>query len=86
MLSRADISPILEVMSKLEVQPEVLILQNNPGKRSSLNFQNYVKLNINKGLEKNISIRFSCLWNLLLEVQEAKYQQMKPLQMCARAG
>ncbi len=31
---------------------EVLILQNNPGGRSSLNFSNYVAIDINKGIKE----------------------------------
>ena len=31
-------------------ETEVLILQNNPGQENSLNFQNYVAIDINKGI------------------------------------
>ena len=31
-------------------ETEVLVLQNNPGQKNVLNFQNYVAINVNKGM------------------------------------
>lgn len=37
---------------KYSGETEILVLQNNPGKRESLNFTNYVAIDVNKGLKE----------------------------------
>lgn len=37
---------------KYSGETEVLILQNNPGKRDPLNFKNYVAIDVNKGIKE----------------------------------
>lgn len=53
-------------------ETEVLILQNNPGKRSPLNFQNYVAININKGLREKYIDSFQLFMESLIRSSRSK--------------
>ena len=45
-------------------ETEILVLQNNPGKKNVLNFRNYVSINVIKASEKDILILSRVLWRL----------------------
>lgn len=45
---------------------EVLVLQNNPGKSEPLNFQNYVAINVNKGLREGYIDSFQLFMESLI--------------------
>lgn len=51
---------------------EVLILQNNPGKRDPLNFRNYVAIDINKGLREGYIDSFQLFMESLIRSSKSK--------------
>lgn len=51
---------------------EVLILQNNPGNENSLNFQNYVAIDVNKGLRDGYIDSFQQFMESLVRSSKAK--------------
>lgn len=51
---------------------EILILQNNPGSENSLNFQNYVAINISKGLRDGYIDSFQAFMESLIRSTRSK--------------
>lgn len=47
-------------------ETEILILQNNPGKRNILNFQNYVAIDVNKGIREGYIDSFQSFMESLI--------------------
>ena len=47
-------------------ETEILILQNNPGKQDPLNFQNYVAIDVNKGLKEGYMDSFQAFMESLV--------------------
>ena len=55
-------------------ETDLLILQNNPGKRNSLNFRNYVAIDIKKGIREGYIDSFQCFMESL--VRSAKHREI----------
>ena len=53
-------------------ETEVLILQNNPGGRDSLNFSNYVAIDVNKGLREGYIDSFQRFMESLIRSSRSK--------------
>lgn len=51
---------------------EVLILQNNPGKEKSLNFSNYVAIDVNKGIKEGYIDSFQRFMEALVRSSKSK--------------
>lgn len=47
-------------------ETEILVLQNNPGKRNVLNFQNYVAIDVNKGIREGYIDSFQSFMESLI--------------------
>ena len=47
-------------------ETEVLVLQNNPGQKNVLNFQNYVAINVNKGIREEYIDSFQSFMESLI--------------------
>ncbi len=52
-------------------ETEILVLQNNPGQRDALNFQNYVAININKGIREHYIDSFQQFMESLIRSSKA---------------
>ena len=57
---------------KYSGETEILILQNNPGKPNVLNFQNYVAIDINKGLREGYIDSFQSFMEALVRSAKSK--------------
>lgn len=57
---------------KYSGETEVLILQNNPKGRSSLNFSNYVAINVNKGIREGYIDSFQRFMESLIRSSKSK--------------
>ena len=53
-------------------ETEILILQNNPGGRSALNFQNYVAIDVNKGIREGYIDSFQRFMESLIRSSRSK--------------
>lgn len=53
-------------------ETELLILQNNPGGRSALNFQNYVAIDVNKGIREGYIDSFQRFMESLIRSSRSK--------------
>ena len=51
---------------KYSGETEILVLQNNPGKRNVLNFQNYVAIDVNKGIREGYIDSFQSFMEALI--------------------
>jgi len=47
-------------------ETEILVLQNNPGKKNVLNFRNYVSINVNKGIREGYIDSFQSFMEALI--------------------
>ena len=57
---------------KYSGETEILILQNNPGKRNPLNFQNYIALDINKGIREGYIDSFQLFMETLIRSSKSE--------------
>ena len=57
---------------KYSGETEVLVLQNNPGKTDPLNFQNYVAIDINKGIREGYIDSFQLFMETLVRSSKSK--------------
>lgn len=57
---------------KYSGETELLVLQNNPGKRDPLNFQNYVAIDINKGIREGYIDSFQLFMETLIRSSKSK--------------
>ena len=57
---------------KYSGETEVLILQNNPGKRDPLNFRNYVAIDVNKGIREGYIDSFQMFMEVLIRSSKSK--------------
>ena len=57
---------------KYSGETEILVLQNNPGKRNVLNFQNYVAIDVNKGLREGYIDSFQRFMESLIRSAKSK--------------
>lgn len=57
---------------KYSGETEVLILQNNPGHKNALNFQNYVAIDVNKGLREGYIDSFQSFMEALIRSSKSK--------------
>ena len=57
---------------KYSGETEVLVLQNNPGKIDPLNFQNYIAIDINKGIREGYIDSFQLFMETLVRSSKSK--------------
>lgn len=57
---------------KYSGETEILILQNNPGKRDPLNFRNYVAIDVNKGIREGYIDSFQMFMEALIRSSKSK--------------
>lgn len=57
---------------KYSGETEILVLQNNPGKNDPLNFQNYVAIDINKGIREGYIDSFQLFMETLIRGSKSK--------------
>lgn len=57
---------------KYSGETEILILQNNPGKRDPLNFCNYVAIDVNKGIREGYIDSFQMFMEALIRSSKSK--------------
>ena len=57
---------------KYSGETEVLVLQNNPGQRNVLNFQNYVAIDVNKGIREGYLDSFQNFMESLVRSSKSK--------------
>lgn len=57
---------------KYSGETEVLILQNNPGQKNVLNFQNYVAIDVNKGIREGYLDSFQSFMEALVRSSKSK--------------
>lgn len=57
---------------KYSGETEILILQNNPGRSNSLNFQNYVAVDVNKGIREGYMDSFQVFMEALVRSSKSK--------------
>ncbi len=53
-------------------ETEILVLQNNPGKTNVLNFQNYVAIDVNKGIKEGYIDSFQSFMESLIRSAKSK--------------
>lgn len=53
-------------------ETEILVLQNNPGKDNPLNFQNYIAIDINKGIREGYIDSFQAFMESLIRHSKSK--------------
>lgn len=53
-------------------ETEILVLQNNPGGRSSLNFSNYAAIDVNKGIREGYIDSFQRFMESLIRISKSK--------------
>lgn len=57
---------------KYSGETEILVLQNNPGKNDPLNFQNYVAIDVNKGIREGYIDSFQLFMETLIRSSRSK--------------
>ena len=65
---------------KYSGETEVLILQNNPGKSNVLNFQNYVAIDITKGIREGYIDSFQSFMESLIRCSKSKVTAKEAIQ------
>lgn len=65
-------------------ETEVLVLQNNPGKREPLNFSNYVAIDINKGIKEGYIDSFQRFMESLIRSSKSKVTVKEAIRDVAR--
>lgn len=66
-------------------ETELLILQNNPHNKNVLNFQNYVAINVNKGLRDGYVDSFQSFMECLIRASKSEVTAKKASQEIRRA-
>lgn len=66
-------------------ETEILMLQNNPGQRESLNFQNYVAIDINEGIREHYIDSFQQFMESLIRSSKAKVTAKEAISDIAKA-
>ena len=60
-------------------ETEVLVLQNNPGQKNVLNFQNYVAINVNKGIREEYIDSFQSFMESLIRSSKRRVTAMEAI-------
>lgn len=64
---------------KYSGETEIIVLQNNPGERNVLNFQNYVAIDVNKGIREGYIDSFQSFMESLIRSSKSKVTAQEAL-------